>query len=106
MPRTSFAFTGAQTDADVVAATSGKVIRVLRFHFTTSAAATISFTDGADAAATRFIYGDFAANGGMALDSFGNQPNVYPVAILTKGNALKVTSSTGNIKGVIEYALE
>lgn len=106
MPRTSFAFTGAQSDADVLAAQAGKVFRILRLHFTTSAAATVAFSDGADATASRIVYGDFAANGGMALDSYGQQPNMYPVALLTKGNALKVTTSAGNLKGVVEYAVE
>lgn len=105
MARTGFAFTGAQTDADVVAATAGKAIRILRLMFTTSAAATISFTDGADAAGTRIIYGDFAANGGGVWEAQGNLPDLFPVATGTVGSALKVTSSAGNIKGSIEYVL-
>jgi len=73
--------------------------------FTTSAAATISFTDGNDAAGTRIIYGDFAANGGGVWEAQGNLPDVFPVATLTVATALKVTSDTGNIKGSIEYVL-
>lgn len=103
MARTGFAFTGAQTDGEVVAATAGKAIRILRLMFTTSAAATISFTDGNDAAGTRIIYGDFAANGGGVWEAQGDGSRLFPVATLTAGAALKVTSSTGNIKGTIEY---
>jgi len=105
MPRTGFAFTGAQADQDVVAATTGKQIRILRLMFTTSAAATISFTDGADAAGTRIIFGDFGANGGGVWEAQGALPEPYPVATLTASTALKVTTSAGNLKGSVEYVL-
>ena len=105
MARTGFAFTGAQADADVIAApAAGLHLEILRFHFTTSAAATIAFTDGADATATRLIYGDFGANGGVVMDSFSlGTGHLYPVAVLTGATAFKVTSSAGNLKGVVEY---
>lgn len=104
MARTGFAFTGAQTNADVVAATAGKAIRILRLGFSTSAAATISFTDGADAAGTRVVYGTFPV-GYVNIGPGGGAPEPYPVGTLTVGNALKVTSGAGDIAGSIEYVL-
>lgn len=104
MARTGFAFTGAQADQDVVAATAGKSIRILRIGFSTSAAATIKFTDGADATATRVVAGLFPA-GYVHQTAVGHGSGLLPVATLTKGNALKVTSDVGNILGTIEYVL-
>lgn len=103
MARTGFAFTGQQNDADVVAAVTGKTIKILRLQFTTSAAATVAFSDGADAAATRIIYGDFPATGGVIDGAVSTEPSRKYVAILTKATALKVTTSAGNLKGVVEY---
>ena len=104
MARTGFAVTGAATDTTVIASPgAGKVLKILRLQFTVSAAATVSFTDGNDATATRLVYGDFAANGGVLTAASGGQPNPYPVAVLTAATAFKVTNSAGNIKGVVEY---
>lgn len=106
MPRTGFAFTGAQSDADVIAAVTGKTFKILRLYFTTSAASTVSFSDGADAAATRIFHGTFAAGSvgvPVILTAVGHGGGMYPVATLTKGTALKVTTSAGNLAGFVEY---
>ena len=105
MARALISVTGAATDTDIIAApTNGTAIRVLRIHFTVSAAATVSVTNGADGATTRLIYGDFAANGGFAGDpvAFGSG-NVMPFAVCSGNTALKITNSAGNLKGCVEY---
>ena len=106
MARTGFAFTGAQADADVIAAVAGKTFRILRLYFTTSAAAVVSFSDGADAAGTRVFHGTIgtaAVGVPVILTAVGHGSGLYPVATLTKGTALKVTTSAGNLAGFVEY---
>lgn len=104
MARTGFAQAGAATDTQILAAPgSGKYIKIWRLQWTVSAAATVSFTDGNDAAATRIVYGDFAANSGTLEHASGGWPNPFPIATLTANTAFRVTNSAGNIKGVVEY---
>lgn len=106
MPRTGFSFTGAQTDADVIAAVAGKAFKILRLYFTTSASSTVSFSDGADATGTRIFHGTMGAGAvgvPIILTAVGHGGGLYPVATLTKATALKVTTSAGNLAGFVEY---
>lgn len=104
MARTGFRVTGAATDTAVIAAPgANKRIVIQKLMFTVSAAATVSFSDGLDATATRIIDGDFAANGGGVWDSAGSQMNYIPVAVLTANTAFNVTNSAGNLKGSVTY---
>jgi hypothetical protein len=99
-----FRVTGAAT-TEVVAAVAAKQIRVHYFMFTTSAAATVSLHEGTDGATTRFVDGDFAANGGVCLQLAGVAPGGGPMPhFICSGNtALNITNSAGNLKGVVVY---
>lgn len=106
MPITSFSGTGAQANADIVAAVAGKAIAVTRINFTNaSAIATIAITNGADAAGTRFIYGTFAVGGGVTLGPAAGPGGQLFHAVTTAGTALQMTTSAGNIAGAVEYVL-
>lgn len=103
MARSSFSLTGAQTDQDVIAAVTGKSIVIDYIQFTTSSASSVALTDGADAAGTRLIFGDFAANTGLTLQSQGDIACRFPLFTLTAATALKATTAAGNLKGVVVY---
>lgn len=106
MARALISVTGAATDTAVIAAPgAGLAIQVNRVHYTVSSAATVSLSNGTDGATTRISYGDFAANGGIVLDSYGNGPSIYPVATLSANTALNITNSAGNLKGVVDYVV-
>lgn len=92
--------TGAATDTAVWTPTSGNRIYVYKIEFTVSAAATVTFSEGADGSTTRLLDGDFAANGGAIMDF----PLDGPYALATDA-ILKVTNSAGNVKSVV-YGFE
>jgi hypothetical protein len=98
--------TGAAT-TEVVAAVAGKQIRVLAVEFTISAAGTATLHEGTDGVTTRFLDGDFAANGGLILPlSVGPNGNPVPHYICTGNTALNITNSAGNLKGTVTYVQE
>lgn len=88
---------GTGAASDIIAAASGVAIRLFKIEVTLDAAGTLTIHDGTAAAATRLVYGDFAANGGVVLD-FGDGGKM-----LTRGNALKLTTSAGTAHGVVYY---
>lgn len=101
-----FRVTGAAT-TELVAAVTGKQIKVLSFQFTVSSAGTVTLHEGTDGATTRFIDGDFAANSGVVLTLLpGNRGTPVPHFVCTGATALNITNSAGNLKGTVVYAQE
>lgn len=106
MPLAHIAVTGAATDTEIVAAQGArKQIVINRIHVTTSAAGTVSVSQGADASGTRFIHTDLAANGAFVFEGQGTLAGWRPFHILPVNTALNITNSAGNLKGIVDYTV-
>lgn len=92
------------SNQEVIAAVAGKRIRVWRLTYTLDAAGIIRFTNGDDAASTRFHYAKYAAAGAAIVEGIkGDNGQARPVVTLDVNTALKVTASAGNVYGTVEY---
>ena len=107
MARALIAVTGAATDTALVAAPGATHwIRLLRIHYTISAAATVSVSAGPDAASSvRIIHGVYPAATTVVMDSIGDGMTIHPIADLPLNTALNITNSAGNLAGVVEYEI-
>lgn len=90
--------TGAQSDADVIAAAAGYSYEIHWACISVSADALVQLTAGADAAGTRLI--------DTYLFVAGNSLIVYAPAcpfLMDTNTALKITTSAGNVKVSVHY---
>lgn len=87
----SYSNAGAATNGAIWDPGTGRSVYITGLHFTVSAAATVSITEGNDAATTRILYGDFAANSGIST--------TFTIPLkLAISSVLRITTSAGNVK--------
>lgn len=93
----AIASTGAAAAADILAAAAGVRYVVHSIDFNVSAAASVKIHWGTSGATTNLVHLAYvAANGGLTITFPGGHTG-------PTNTALKLTTDTGNISGVVRY---